>query len=122
MITSASSATQGVMEGAKEAKEAGKTIYVFTNTSNQAADYPDIFVSTCTLDAVAQLRLAWNSWQETGGKLSGEPFKAGTKDGCAVQIWNDEMKAKLPAEVIAAQEAAQQGIWDGNITINVADY
>lgn len=122
IITSASAATQGVMQAAQEAYDAGKKIYVFTNTSNQSKDYPHIFVSTATVDTLAELRMAWDYWVTNDNKLSGQPFIAGTAEGCTIQIWNEELKAKLPAEVLQARDKAEAGIWDGSIVIDVPDY
>ncbi len=122
IIASVSAATQGMMQGAQEAKDSGKDIYIFTNTSNQSKDYPEIFISTATVDTLAEIRMAWDYWVNNNKTLPNEPFKAGTKEKCTIQIWNPAMETSLPKEVYEAREKAEAGIWDGSIVINVPDF
>lgn len=98
----------GPFEAAKEALAEGKTVYVFGNIVDQKDLAPEVVLASVAWDLKTFVKHLIEMKQK--GEWKGGIYNWGMKEGWAKLIWNPELKAKVPSDVIQAVEKAQEDI------------
>jgi simple sugar transport system substrate-binding protein len=107
----ANAGTLGVLKAAIDSPG----VYALGALADYNADGPDTVLCSGVFDYsagyIATVEKAIKGFQP------GDTIKAGLADGCTGIIWNDNLKDKIPAEVMAQVEDAQAKIISGELKV-----
>ncbi len=106
----ANQATLGVIKAAKE-----KKIYYFGAVSDASAEAPDLVVASATQNFDNFCTSIAKKYLE--GTLTNEVVKIGVDEGGIAWVWNDKVKATLPADVVGLFDELYPKVKSGEIHV-----
>jgi basic membrane lipoprotein Med (substrate-binding protein (PBP1-ABC) superfamily) len=113
MIQNADQAGNGMFAAAKEAKAAGKTVYVFGTNRDQNDVLPDLTVGSAVIDLPKTFAEVAKSVQDKTFK--GVAIELNLKNGEIAASWNPALKSKIPAAIMKKVDDAAAQIKAGKL-------
>lgn len=111
LFTNANQATQGSVAAARETET-----WIFAAVRDISAEAPDQAVSTAAQDFGPAMLATAQSWID-GTLEGGSAIIIDDKSGGIFWVWNDNVKDKLPAEVVGLYEELLPKVMSGEINV-----
>jgi basic membrane protein A len=115
LFHNADQAGKGMFVAAQEATKGGKTVYVFGSNRNQNSIAPDVTLASAVIEMPTAFEAVAKSVQD--GSFKPEFIELNLKNKSIALEWNDALKSKVPAAVLAKIETAQKDISSGKLKI-----
>jgi basic membrane lipoprotein Med (substrate-binding protein (PBP1-ABC) superfamily) len=115
LIHNVDAASFGVFQAVREARAAGRNAWALGMNRDQNDVAPDVILGSAVIripDAFLETALAWQA-----GELGGRPIYAGQAEEVVDFVLNPELAARVPADLVAAIDAARERIRTRELTV-----
>jgi basic membrane lipoprotein Med (substrate-binding protein (PBP1-ABC) superfamily) len=115
LIHNVDAASFGVFQAVREARAAGRNAWALGMNRDQNDVAPDVILGSAVIripDAFLETALAWQA-----GELGGRPIYAGQAEEVVDFVLNPELAGRVPADVVAAIDAARERIRTRELTV-----